>query len=171
MPPLRRQKRSYSSTTNRFICINLTKLMLASWLKLLPSNDVQARVRSHACCFFARSRLFVPDKVHSLLSRNYIPAAVPLLVSPSVCVLQLGSHHNPWNGSIRKKNRRHTASNWHVSVAKLSLPPETVPRIHLPQMKMQNIKLETCSDRTSLVRVPLSGISTLNLFLSGVTIR
>lgn len=85
MPPLRWQKIPYSSTTNRFICINLTKLTLASWLKLLPSNDVQARVRSHACFFSERSRLFVPDKVHSLLSRNYFAAAPLLFPPPTVC--------------------------------------------------------------------------------------
>lgn len=87
--------------------------MLASLLKLLPNNDVQAHVQSHAC-FFACARLFVPDKVHSSLSRNYFP--VVALVLPSVVEF---TSQSSTSGS-HKKNRRHTASNEHVSVANVS---------------------------------------------------
>lgn len=99
---------------NRFICMNLSELTLASVLKLLPNNDVQARVRSHAC-FFAWARLFVPDKVHSSVSRKNI---FRLLTHPlSWCN---SAHITTLDQRQSEKNRRHTRSNEHVSVANVN---------------------------------------------------
>lgn len=77
----------------------LRELTLASLLKLLPNNDTQACVRSHAP-FFAWICLFPSVKVHSSVSRKYFP--IVALVSPSV-VQQVGSHHNPRPAAARKK--------------------------------------------------------------------
>lgn len=71
-------KCDYCPTPYRFICMNLSELILASLLKLLSNNDVEASVRSHAF-FFERVCLFVPSKVHSPLSRNDFPAVTLVL--------------------------------------------------------------------------------------------
>lgn len=106
-------KWAYCPTPNRFICLNMRERMLARLLELLANNDVQARVQSHAC-FFECDCVFVPDKVHSSLSSNYFPAvalALPSAVEFTSQSSKSGSH---------KKNRRHTTSNEHVSVANVS---------------------------------------------------
>lgn len=109
-------KWAYCPTPNRFICINLSELMLASLLKLLPNNDVQARLRSHAC-FFERVRLVNPDKVHSSVTRKIFSGCSSCL---TLCrgATQLTSQ--PSTSGSQKKNRRHTLSNEHVSMVNVS---------------------------------------------------
>lgn len=114
-------KWAYCPTLNRFICMNLSELMLASLLKLLPDNDVQARQRSHAC-FFAWARPFIPDKVHSPVSRQIFSGCSSRL---TLCrgASQLTSQ--PSTSGSQKKNRRHTPSNEHVSGANVSVGSRT----------------------------------------------
>lgn len=62
MPPLHLSKCDYCPTPNRFIYMNLSELILASLLKLLPNNDVEASVRSHAFFFERVSLSLFPAK-------------------------------------------------------------------------------------------------------------
>lgn len=78
VPPLHLSKCDYCPTPNRFIYMNLSELILASLLKLLSNNDVEASGRSHAF-FSQRVCLFVPSKVHSPLPRNNFPAVTLVL--------------------------------------------------------------------------------------------
>lgn len=122
-----------------------------------------ASLRVAVSLFPIKSILFCHEIIFRRLSLFWFPPLSVCCNSDHIAVLGTAAFAKGTGVTLRAIGM--------FSVAKLSLPPETVPRIHLPQMEMQNIKFETCSDRTSLVRVSLSGISTLNLFLSGVTIR
>lgn len=80
--------------------------MLASWLKLLPNNDVEASVPSHAF-FFERVCLFVPSKVHSPRSKKCFsfPSRPRRLSYPLSCCYFTSQRLDP---AAATKNRRHT---------------------------------------------------------------
>lgn len=146
--------------------MNLNELMVASLLKLLPNNDVQARLRSHAC-FFARVRLFVPDNVHSSLSRKIFSGCSSCL---TLCRSATQLTSQPPTSGSQKKNRRHTPSNEHVSVVNLSAGncAEDTPASTNSANYCEVIKI---SGPHGSRRYHPIGTSRLNLFLSGVTNR
>lgn len=123
-----------SSQPNRFICMNLSELMLASLLKLLPNNDVQARVQSHVC-FFEWARLSVPDKVHSSVSRKIFSGCSSWL---TLCrgATQLTSQPDSTSGSQKKTGvtlRAMSVFRW------LTFTLGTVPKIHSPGLLVPNV--------------------------------
>lgn len=114
VPPLHLSKCDYCPTPNRFIYMNLSELILASLLKLLSNNDVEASVRSHAF-FFERVRLFLASKVHSPLSRKDFPAVT--LVLPT---MELLLHITALDQRQPQKSRRHTNCTERVSLVIIS---------------------------------------------------
>lgn len=145
------------------IPIHLSELILASLLKLLSNNDVEASVRSHAF-FFERVCLFVPSKVHSPLSRNDFPAVT--LVLP---IFKLLLHITALDQRQPQKNRRHTNCTERVSLVNISSryrSTDKPARVDRCEYRMLKVSRPCC-----FVGVSLPRTSTLYQFLSGVTIR